>query len=132
MIYLIESGEYAKIGYTTNLNQRYMQYSTDNPNFSILDYAKGTRLNEKILQSKYKKFALGNSEWCINKALVFKIWKEYVKSINDIAEESDYKDMIQSYSSHMPDLVKLANNCTDNELKEMRLNPDFIDFITAE
>ena len=97
MIYLIESGEYAKIGYTTNLKHRFQQYYTANPNFSILDVTEGTKHTEKILQSKYKKFALGNSEWCINKALVFKIWKEYVKSINDIAEESEYKEMIYSY-----------------------------------
>lgn len=37
MLYLIESDCFVKIGYTENLENRYNQYKTDNPNFRMLD-----------------------------------------------------------------------------------------------
>lgn len=53
MIYLIESDSFIKIGYTENIERRFIQYKTDNPNFRILDVTIGDKAVETSLQNKY-------------------------------------------------------------------------------
>lgn len=80
MLYFIESGSFAKIGYTkdyTTLKKRMTSYSTDNPNFRLLDTADGTVDDEKRLQALYKDYATGDTEWCFAKKLVTLIWMDY-------------------------------------------------------
>ncbi len=104
MLYLIESDCFVKIGYTENLENRYNQYKTDNPNFRMLDIMDGNKETEHRLQALYSKFSLPNSEWCCNKALVFKIWKDYKESIGDYTEQLDLEEFIDTHSSHKIDI----------------------------
>ena len=60
MIYLIESDSFIKIGYTENIERRFIQYKTDNPNFRILDVTIGDKAVETSLQNKYKKWCNGH------------------------------------------------------------------------
>lgn len=79
MLYFIESGLYAKIGYTENditLRKRMEQYQTNNPSFRLIDTTVGTREDEKRLQSLYKDYS-DTTEWCYAKKLVTKIWMNY-------------------------------------------------------
>lgn len=48
MIYLIQSREYMKIGYTNNLKRRLQQYSTNNPDYKLLCLSEGTKQDERI------------------------------------------------------------------------------------
>lgn len=43
MIYLIQSGNLYKIGYTTNLEHRFDQYKQHNPTAILLDSKEGSR-----------------------------------------------------------------------------------------
>ena len=59
MLYLIESGIYAKIGYTSDnktLEKRLSSYQTHNPSFRLLDTAEGSEEDEKRLQALYKDY----------------------------------------------------------------------------
>lgn len=79
MLYFIESGIYAKIGYTENdttLRKRIEQYQTNNPSFRLIDTTEGTREDEKRLQSLYKDYS-DTTEWSYAKKLVTRIWMNY-------------------------------------------------------
>lgn len=59
MLYLIESGIYAKIGYSTDYDtfkQRVSNYRSDNPSFRIIDTTNGTLEDEALLHSLYKDY----------------------------------------------------------------------------
>lgn len=48
MIYLIQSGNLYKIGYTTNLEHRFDQYKQHNPTAILLDSKEGSRKDDLI------------------------------------------------------------------------------------
>lgn len=81
MLYLIESGIYAKIGYSTDYNtleKRINSYQTHNPSFNLVDTAEGSQEDEKKLQALYKDYkANPRTEWSYAKKLVTKIWMDY-------------------------------------------------------
>lgn len=88
MLYLIESGIYAKIGYSTNydtLEKRINSYQTHNPSFNLVDTAEGTEEDEKKLQALYKDYkANPKTEWSYAKKLVTKIWMDYRASRENV------------------------------------------------
>lgn len=43
MIYLIESGNFYKIGFTENLKSRMKQYTTHNPDYRLIDNFDGDK-----------------------------------------------------------------------------------------
>lgn len=128
MIYLIESDSFIKIGYTENIESRFIQYKTDNPNFRILDVTIGDKVVETSLQNKYKKFCLPNSEWCINKSLVFKLWKEYKESIEAYTEIYDAEMWIDSHSSNKLDLKQIIS-ITKEEWEQIIIDVDYIKYM---
>ena len=128
MIYLIESDSFIKIGYTENIESRFIQYKTDNPNFRILDVTIGDKVVETSLQNKYKKFCLPNSEWCINKSLVFKLWKEYKESIKAYTEIYDAEMWIDSHSSNKLDLKQIIS-ITKEEWEQIIIDVDYIKYM---
>lgn len=88
MLYLIESGIYAKIGYSTNydtLEKRINSYQTHNPSFNLVDTAEGSQEDEKRLQALYKDYkANPKTEWSYAKKLVTKIWMDYRASRENV------------------------------------------------
>ena len=126
MIYLIESDSFIKIGYTENIESRFIQYKTDNPNFRILDVTIGDKAVETSLQ--YKKFCLPNSEWCINKSLVFKLWKEYKESIKAYTEIYDAEMWIDNHSSNKLDLKQIIS-ITKEEWEQIIIDVDYIKYM---
>lgn len=88
MLYFIESGIYAKIGYSTDYNtleKRINSYQTHNPSFNLVDTADGTEEDEKKLQALYKDYkANPKTEWSYAKKLVTKIWMDYRASRENV------------------------------------------------
>ena len=88
MLYLIESGIYAKIGYTSDnktLEKRLSSYQTHNPQFRLVDITDGTREDEQRLQALYKMYSVdGNREWTYAKNLAVQIWVEYRASKENV------------------------------------------------
>lgn len=56
MIYLIESGNFYKIGFTENLKSRMKQYATHNPDCKLIDSFEGYIEDEKQLHELCKEF----------------------------------------------------------------------------
>lgn len=88
MLYFIECGIYAKIGYTKDIStfkRRLSTYRTHNPHFRLVDIADGTKADEQRLQSLYKMYPVdGNKEWTYAKKLATKIWVEYRTSLETV------------------------------------------------
>ena len=88
MLYFIECGIYAKIGYSKNVDtfeKRLSAYKTHNPYFRLVDIADGTKADEQRLQSLYKMYPVdGNKEWTYAKKLATKIWVEYRTSLETV------------------------------------------------
>lgn len=88
MLYFIECGIYAKIGYSKNVDtfeKRLSAYKTHNPYFRLVDIADGTKADEQRLQALYKMYPVdGNREWTYAKKLATKIWVEYRASKENV------------------------------------------------
>ena len=88
MLYFIECGIYAKIGYTKDIStfkRRLSTYRTHNPHFRLVDIADGTKADEQRLQSLYKMYPVdGNKEWTYAKKLATQIWVEYRASKENV------------------------------------------------
>ena len=88
MLYFIECGIYAKIGYTKDIStfkKRLSTYRTHNPQFRLVDITDGTQEDEQRLQALYKKYPVdGNREWTYAKKLATKIWVEYRTSLETV------------------------------------------------
>lgn len=88
MLYFIECGIYAKIGYTKDIStfkRRLSTYRTHNPQFRLLDITDGTQEDEQRLQSLYKMYPVdGNREWTYAKKLAVQIWIEYRASKENV------------------------------------------------
>jgi hypothetical protein len=58
MIYLIQSGNLYKIGYTTNLEHRFDQYKQHNPTAILLDSKEGSRKDESNLHKLCEEYRI--------------------------------------------------------------------------
>lgn len=108
MLYLLKSGNYLKIGYAKNIEERMKLYTTHNPDFELLDKAEGTLLDEKELHKLCKKWQ-HRTEWYDYNEEVIKIFKEFVtKNKSDIIfkfliikEESSEVEIIDTYNDYL-------------------------------
>lgn len=76
MIYLIESENYYKIGYTKDLNQRLKSYNTVNPDYVVLLVEEGEISDETELHNLCKKFHY-KLEWFHKNPEIINIWNNY-------------------------------------------------------
>lgn len=97
MLYLMQSGKYLKIGFTENLTQRMYSYTTQNPDFQLLDVCEGNQEDEKFLHNSLKEYQ-HRGEWfhysdrIIQKFIKFKSRKN--------------KDLIYTPSELLPDIYE--------------------------
>lgn len=77
MLYLIKSGNYLKIGYAKNIEERMKLYITHNPDFELLDKKESTLLDEKELHRICKKWQF-RTEWYYYDEEIIKIFKEFI------------------------------------------------------
>lgn len=76
MIYLIQSGNFLKIGYTSDIVKRMKQYNTCNPDYILLGITEGNREDEKRLHNKFSKLKHKN-EWFYYNDSILKEFKSY-------------------------------------------------------
>lgn len=136
MLYLIESGIYAKIGYTSDnktLEKRLSSYQTHNPSFRLLDTAEGSEEDEKRLQALYKDYkANPNTEWSYTKKLVTKIWMDYRASLENVDYYTEFgigQNNIIEYGKieNRNNLLKALNDNLITD-KEVDLYTEFRDY----
>lgn len=58
MIYLIESGNFYKIGFTENLKSRMKQYTTHNPDYRLIDILMEIKKMKKSCMNYVKNFII--------------------------------------------------------------------------
>lgn len=56
MLYLIQSLDYYKIGYTSNIKSRMDAYKTMNPHVILLGVKEGDRYDEALYHDLYKEY----------------------------------------------------------------------------
>lgn len=91
MIYLIQSGNLYKIGYTNNLEHRFDQYKQHNPTAILLDSKEGSRKDESNLHKLCKEYRIDRPEW-FNSDKVVTIFKDYIPIKEDEKEEDKIKE----------------------------------------
>lgn len=91
MIYLIQSGNLYKIGYTNNLEHRFDQYKQHNPTAILLDSKEGSRKNESNLHKLCEEYRIDRPEW-FNSDKVVTIFKDYIPIKEDEKEEDKIKE----------------------------------------
>lgn len=91
MIYLIQSGNLYKIGYTTNLEHRFDQYKQHNPTAILLDSKEGSRKDESNLHKLCEEYRIDRPEW-FNSDKVVTIFKDYTPIKEDEKEEDKIKE----------------------------------------
>lgn len=101
MLYLIKSGNYLKIGFARDINQRMRGYRTDNPDFELLDVMEGDTEKESYLHTLCQKYHHRN-EWFIYNKEIIDIFSEE-KQVNDIASIEDYINDEPSVEEDSPD-----------------------------
>ena len=106
MIYLIESGEYYKIGYAENLKNRCKNYNTHNPNYAVIDTMEGNKLDEKILHKLCKKYH-EKLEWFTKCKNVLMLWEAYKYSNQEISNLIIKRDTrIKQLENHLDKVDK--------------------------
>lgn len=94
MVYLIQSGTYLKIGYTTDIINRFKAYVTSNPEVYLLSVVEGNMSLEKYLHKKFEKYKYKN-EWFHHN---IKILEEFDKlSISEVT--SSFYTFERTYSN---------------------------------
>lgn len=90
MNYLIKSGDYIKVGYSSNFITRMRDYRTLNPNVEILDtFEEGTTTSEKELHLLMCDYHHCN-EWFKFSNKILEIWNNYTGH-NVKYESEEYK-----------------------------------------
>lgn len=113
MIYLITSGKYIKIGYTSNKKDRFSQYSTCNPDFRILDtYEEGTTKDESNLHKILQHYTY-RGEWMYYNDEIIKEWNNYtghnIQTL-PVIEKSEYEQEISKLSKRLLE-IELDKDC---------------------
>lgn len=113
MVYLIESTDSYKIGYTIDLSGRIKQYNTHNPVIMVLDIIEGgTQYEESQLKSLLSEYNI-KGEWFEKVPEVLKIWKHYKDSFKK-EKTSEYSiEMQKIYDRYMNDVKDIKENCNN-------------------
>lgn len=123
MIYLIESGNFYKIGFTENLKSRMKQYATHNPDYRLIDNFDGDKEDEKELHELCKEFN-HSSEWFNKDKRILEIFQEY-KNSDTVALNKKIKSLEQRVNEltrsvgmlndRYENLTTTINKTTNNE-----------------
>ena len=81
MLYLIKCGNYLKIGFTENLEQRTKTYETHNPDFEVLCTIDGDKNDEAYLHNLFKQYKYKN-EWFYNNEEIIEVVKNYQRPLD--------------------------------------------------
>lgn len=99
MLYLLESSNYYKIGHTTNLDKRFLQYVTHNPEFKLLDTCNGDENVEQLCHKSLRDKIPYKNEWYEKSPAVLAIW-EFAKNLNKPNKTIPEKDDIKLFMNN--------------------------------
>lgn len=108
MLYLIESSDYYKIGYASDIDRRLKQYNTHNPDYIVLDIKEGDTKDEALLHKKCKEFRI-KGEWFEKCADVLDAWYTYCPR-PDIYFFSNYDSLDSSLKDLLTSLLNTSAN----------------------
>lgn len=83
MLYLIESNEFYKVGYSKNISamhKRVSSYNTHNPSFKLISVSVGTPAIEKTIHSLLSSLK-HRGEWFHKDDYVLEVWNNYYKPL---------------------------------------------------
>lgn len=102
-LYLIQSGNYLKIGITNNIPARIREYQTHNPDFNIISVRDGTRYDELFLHRLLKKYLVNKSEWiCFSQEIITTFKNIDLPHTGEVKEQirKERENLKYTYSSH--------------------------------
>ena len=127
MLYLLKSGNYLKIGYAKNIEERMKLYTTHNPDFELLDTAEGTLLDEKELHKVCKRWQ-HRTEWYDYNEEVIKIFKEFTTRNKS---EVIFKFLIIKEENSEVEIIDICkDNCDDYSIPKSHRSICIIECIT--
>ena len=106
MIYLIESQDYYKIGYTKNITSRLKSYNTTNPNFTLLLTEEGDTTDESTLHHLCKEYRY-KLEWFHKNPKILEIWNTY---FSNKPKENEVSVIVMLDNSEFYSLSKAESN----------------------
>lgn len=122
MLYLIESGDYYKIGYSINIKNRMHSYSTNNPNYTLLDQCIGNETTEKLLHEKLKHLRV-KGEWFKKDQEVLYIWGFYKVICSEVSKSeeilSSINDIIKNLKKEISSNIKIIRK-QEEEISELK------------
>lgn len=114
LVYFIKSGNFLKIGYTTNLDSRLKAHQTSNPDFELLYTIPGQKFDESAFHERFKKFrSIQKTEW-------FVIESELVQFVEDLRAASQAQEAVATVLRALIDgrkakssrTITIANVCS--------------------
>lgn len=122
MIYLIKSGNALKIGYTSNIKTRIVNYKTHNLDLELLYTKEGSRSDEKKLHSLCNEYKIEN-EWFKYNNEVIEIFNNFI--CTGIKSKSKFRT--KSFNNNQKQLVHTEKTINKNS-SEVGFYMTFIDF----
>lgn len=92
MLYLIQSLNYYKIGYTSNLKSRMYAYKTMNPHAVLLGVKEGDRYDEAVYHDLYKEYQYYTEWFQLPKNLVQSLLTEFSAISEDEIKSPELKE----------------------------------------
>lgn len=123
MLYLIESSDYYKIGYASDIDRRLKQYNTHNPDYVVIDIKEGDTKDEALLHRKCNEFRI-KGEWFEKCADVLDTWYTY----EGVCDEYIFIDLCEDIKELLLSLLRSStkNLVIDIDNIALLLENDFI------
>lgn len=90
IIYLVETKNYCKIGFTTNLWKRFKQYCTHNPDINLVAFRNGNKKAEDLFHILLQRYLINKTEWMKKDKFIYDCFRklilphEYASNIQDV------------------------------------------------
>lgn len=121
MIYFIKSESYVKVGYTSNIKNRYKKYVTENPNkVELLGSINGGFTIEKEIHKKLKEYH-HRGEWFVYNNTVSALINRFILEYRDEIEPIVQKRRRDKYK-HLKVYNMLRNYATASGLLDIQVH----------
>lgn len=122
MLYLIQSGSFYKIGYTTNLRRRMAQYKTHNPNILLLGLKEGTLLDEQQYHQRFSEFKYQTEWFRLPKYVLEELINEFnvyqLINVHNIKETNRIRSNIELANQELQMFRSMSENDKRIELRK--------------